>query len=92
MNSFLKNTAQHILSKHQDLRNLCIVLPNRRAGLFFTQHLGTLIEQATWLPEIKTIEDVFYQYAAQRPADELSLIFELYKVYQGIHPEPEAFD
>ncbi|SNS73683.1 PD-(D/E)XK nuclease superfamily protein [Belliella buryatensis] len=92
MNSFLKNTAQHILSKHQDLRNLCIVLPNRRAGLFFTQHLGTLIEQATWLPEIKTIEDVFYHYASQRPADELSLIFELYKVYQGIHPEPEAFD
>lgn len=92
MNSFLKNTAQSILSKHQNLQDLCIILPNRRAGLFFTQHLGTLISEPTWLPEIKTIEDIFYQYAGQRPADDLTLIFELYKVYQGIHPEPESFD
>ena len=92
MNSFLKNTAQSILSNHQNLQDLCIILPNRRAGLFFTQHLGTLINEPTWLPEIKTIEDIFYQYAGQRPADDLTLIFELYKVYQGIHPEPEPFD
>lgn len=92
MNSFLKNTAQDILSNHQNLQDICIILPNRRAGLFFTQHLGTLISEPTWLPEIKTIEDIFYQYAGQRPADDLTLIFELYKVYQGIHPEPEPFD
>ncbi|GAB2631147.1 PD-(D/E)XK nuclease family protein [Belliella aquatica] len=51
-----------------------------------------MINEPTWLPEIKTIEDIFYQYAGQRPADDLTLIFELYKVYQGIHPEPEPFD
>jgi len=67
-------------------------LPNRRAGLFFTQHLGALIDKPTWMPEVKTIEDVFYQYAGQRPADDLTLIFELYKVYQSLHPEPETFD
>ncbi len=92
MHSFLRNTAASILQEYQELQNLVIVLPNRRAGLFFTQHLGALIEKSTWMPEVKTIEDVFYQYAGQRPSDDLTLIFELYKVYQSLHPEPETFD
>lgn len=92
MHSFLRNTAASIIQKYQELQNLVIVLPNRRAGLFFTQHLGVLIKKPTWMPEVKTIEDVFYQYAGQRPSDDLTLIFELYKVYQSLHPEPETFD
>lgn len=92
MHSFLRNTAKQILEKHQDLQQLSIILPNRRAGLFFTQHLGALISEPTWMPEVKTIEDIFYQYAGQRPADELTLIFELYRVYRDIHPNPEDFD
>ena len=92
MHSFLRNTAATILQDYPELQNLTVVLPNRRAGLFFTQHLGALIDQPSWMPEIRTIEDVFYQYAGQRPADDLTLIFELYKVYQTLHPEPETFD
>lgn len=92
MHSFLRNTAREILEKHQNLQNLSIVLPNRRAGLFFTQHLGTLISEPTWMPEVKTIEDIFYHYAGLRPADDLTLIFELYRVYQDLHPAPEDFD
>ena len=92
MHSFLRNTAQEILEKHRDLQNLTIVLPNRRAGLFFTQHLGTLISEPMWMPEVKTIEDIFYHYAGQRPADDLTLIFELYRVYCDLHPAPEEFD
>ncbi len=92
MHSFLRNTAVDILAKHPDLQNLCIVLPNRRAGLFFTQHLGTLISEPIWMPEVRTIEDVFYLFAGQRPADDLTLIFELYQVYRDLHPAPEDFD
>ena len=92
MHSFLRNTAREILEKHQNLQNLSIILPNRRAGLFFTQHLGTLITEPMWMPEVKTIEDIFYQYAGQRPADDLTLIFELYRVYCDLHPAPEDFD
>ncbi|WP_373496414.1 PD-(D/E)XK nuclease family protein [Aquiflexum sp.] len=92
MHSFLRNTAQEIIQTYPELQNLVVVLPNRRAGLFFTKHLGTLIDKPTWMPEVKTIEDVFYQFAGQRPSDDLTLIFELYKVYQTLHPEPETFD
>lgn len=92
MHSFLRNTAQQLLEKHGNLQHITLVLPNRRAGLFFTQHLGTLISTPMWMPEVKTIEDLFYFHAGQRPADDLTLIFELYRVYKGIHPAPEAFD
>ncbi|PZX52787.1 PD-(D/E)XK nuclease superfamily protein [Algoriphagus ratkowskyi] len=92
MNSFLKNTALDLLNSGQSLKDMIIVLPNRRAGLFFTQHLGTLIDSPSWMPEIKTIEEVFYNHAGERPTDDLSLIFELYQVYKTLQPEPEDFD
>ncbi|MFC3417718.1 hypothetical protein [Algoriphagus hitonicola] len=92
MHNFLRQTASKILNQGIPLKNLVIVLPNRRAGLFFTQHLGALIEEPSWMPEIKTIEDVFYEFAEKRPADDLTLIFELYQVYVDLHPEPETFD
>lgn len=92
MHNFLRNTAEKILKESESLREVVVVLPNRRAGLFFTQHMGTLIDQPTWMPEVKTIEDVFYGFAGKRPADDLTLIFELYRVYGDLHPEPESFD
>ncbi|WP_143961740.1 PD-(D/E)XK nuclease family protein [Litoribacter populi] len=92
MHSFLRNTAQDILQSYPSLKEVTVVLPNRRAGLFFTQHLGKIIDKPQWLPEVKTIEDLFYGYAGNRPADNLTLIFELYKVYKKIHPAPEDFD
>jgi len=92
MQSFLKNVAQEILLEHQDLHRLVLVLPNRRAGIFLAKHLGTLIEEPRWMPQIKTIEGVFYGYAGKKPADQLTLIFELYKVYCSLNPSPESFD
>jgi hypothetical protein len=92
MHSFLKDIAAEILDSQVDLREVVVVLPNRRAGLFFTQHLGELIQEPVWMPEVKSIEDLFYGYAGQRPADDLTLIFLLYRVYQKIHPQPETFD
>jgi hypothetical protein len=92
MHSFLRNTAKEILDSGVDLQKVTVVLPNRRAGLFFTQHLGSLITEPTWMPEVKTIEDVFYDLAENRPADDLTMIFELYRVYQELNPEAETFD
>lgn len=92
MNSFLKNTAAELLASGRNMEDLVVVLPNRRAGLFFTQHLGSLIEKPTWMPEVKTIELVFYELAGQSPADDLTLIFELYRVYESLQAEAEDFD
>ena len=92
MNPFLKETAQKILESGRDLKQFTVVLPNRRAGLFFTRYMGELIEEPVWMPEVITIEQLFYRLAGNTPADELTLIFELYELYRQIQTEPEDFD
>ncbi len=92
MNSFLKATAKQILDSGRNPRELTLVLPNRRAGLFFTRYLGELIGEPIWMPEVRTIEQVFYGLAGNTPADELTLVFELYELYRQIQEEPEDFD
>jgi hypothetical protein len=92
MHSFLRTTAERILRDYQDMNQLVLVLPNRRAGLFLAKHLGTLITKPHWMPQIKTIEDVFYGLAGRKPTDQLTLIFELYRVYSSFNPTPEPFD
>lgn len=92
MNPFLKETAQKILKSGRDLKEITVVLPNRRAGLFFTRYLGELIEEPVWMPEVITIEQLFYRLAGNTPADDLTLIFELYELYRQIQTKPEDFD
>jgi hypothetical protein len=53
---FLKETAKALLDSGRDLKDIRLVLPNRRAGLFFTKYLGELIDQPVWMPEVLTID------------------------------------
>ncbi|PRY87977.1 PD-(D/E)XK nuclease family protein [Mongoliibacter ruber] len=92
MDSFLKDTAAQILHSGKDLKEIVVILPNRRAGLFFLRHLGTLIDEPIWMPEVKTVEQLFSGLAGQGASDDLSLVFELYEIYKQLQPEPEDFD
>ena len=89
---FLKETAQQLLESGRDLKDLRVVLPNRRAGLFFTKYLGELIQQPVWMPEVVTIEQLVYQLAQNTPTDDLSLVFELYEQYRTLQTDAEPFD
>lgn len=89
---FLKETAQQLLESGRDLKDLQVVLPNRRAGLFFTKYLGELIQQPVWMPEVITIEQLVYQLAGNTPTDDLTLVFELYEEYRTLQKDAEPFD
>lgn len=89
---FLKETAKALLDSGRDLKDIRLVLPNRRAGLFFTKYLGELIDQPVWMPEVLTIEQLVYQLAGNTPTDELTLVFELYEEYRQLQKDPEPFD
>ncbi|AWW29361.1 PD-(D/E)XK nuclease family protein [Echinicola strongylocentroti] len=92
MESFLKDTAADLLRKYDDMSKVAVVLPNRRAGLFFVQHLGQLIDRPQWMPAVLTVEELFYKLANKKPADQLTLIFELYRVYNELQADAEPFD
>jgi len=92
MDGFLKRTAADLLQRGIDLKNSQVILPNRRAGLFFTKYLGQLITKPAYMPKVITIEDFFYNIAGKRPADKLTLIYELYKVFKPLSGSEESFD
>lgn len=92
MDSFLKETAQTLLQSKRDLKGVKVILPNRRAGLFFIKYLSQLVDKPLWMPEVITIEDLFYQLADKKPADKLTLIYELYRVFQALTDRQESFD
>ncbi len=82
---FLKQTAQYLTSQFgDDLADLCIVLPNRRGGLFLRKYLAEEIGKVTWAPNIFSIEDFIAEISGLQEVDNLTLIFELYEVHREI--------
>ncbi|MBL4593740.1 MAG: PD-(D/E)XK nuclease family protein [Flavobacteriales bacterium] len=91
--TFLEKTAQHLIDNYSDnLSELCIVLPNKRAGLFLKQHLSKLIDKPIWLPAIIGTEELIEQLSDVEVIDNVTQLFELYAVYRESTKEPETFD
>jgi len=91
--TFLEKTAQHLIDNYSDnLSDLCIVSPNKRAGLFLKQHISKLINKPIWLPEIIGTEELIEQLSDVEVIDNVEQLFELYNVYRATTKEPETFD
>ena len=93
MNSFLYRIAQIYFKNHgDDVSRFTFVFPNRRAGLFFQQHLSVIAGRPIFSPEIITINDCFAQATTWQTADKLSMLFRLYKIYRKLSKSDESFD
>lgn len=93
MNYFLKDVASYLFTLNQgDFRNTIIVFPNRRARLFFNKHLSDLTDKPLWSPQYYSISDFVAKYSGVQIADQLTLIFQLYKVYIKVTGSQETFD
>ena len=93
METFLKKTAQHLIETYADsISDICIVLPNKRAGLFLKQHFSTLIDKPIWLPEILGAEELIEQLSDVEIIDNVTQLFELYTAYLSTEKEPESFE
>jgi len=91
--TFLEKTAQHLVATYpNNLSDLCIVLPNKRASLFLKQHLSKLINKPIWLPQIIGTEELIEQLSEVELIDNVTQLFELYSVYSRSMSEPEPFD
>ena len=82
---FLQSVAEHINKNYSDsLDSLCVVIPNRRGALYLKKHLGAMITEASWIPEILSAED-FVEKLSQIPAaGELALTFDLFGAYNKV--------
>jgi hypothetical protein len=90
---FLKELAQKCLTKYgNQSEKLTLVLPNKRAGLFFRKYLSELTDKPIWSPKILSIEEFILSFSNIKPADQNYLLFALYAVYKKKIKQAETFD
>jgi CRISPR/Cas system-associated exonuclease Cas4 (RecB family) len=94
METFLKLVANHLYSKYQnDIQDICMVFPGRRAGLFFMRHYKEFVkDKPLWVPPVRTISELISDMSNLQIADPVILIFELYKVFRVVRNSDETFD
>lgn len=79
-NSFLSRVADFILEHHSGNADLCVVLPNRRSGLFLKKIISEKITSTVWAPEIITIEEFTQRVSGLTIADKTEILIRLYEI------------
>jgi hypothetical protein len=83
--TFLHQLAKEILKNNFDnLSELVIVLPNKRAKVFLLDELKKLVSTNIFAPEIISIEEFIQDIAGIRSIDSVEVLFEFYDVYLSI--------
>ncbi len=91
--SFLQRVAQTFWrEKREQVSELTFVFPNRRAGLFFRKYLAEEAQKPLFAPAVLTINQLFQQLSQLQLADNIDLLFRLYKVYLSERKTEETFD
>ncbi len=94
MQPFLKQVSEKIYSNHRDeLENVAIIIPNKRAAVYIQKYLSESIDQAFFSPKITTINDWINENTAEQILSQTELLFIFYKVYVNYEKEKaESFD
>ncbi|MCR5352463.1 MAG: PD-(D/E)XK nuclease family protein [Bacteroidales bacterium] len=92
MTSFLEQVARHYYAEG-GVEDLCFIVPNRRAHLFFEKCLGKVAHEAHRVqcaPAIFTMDDFFYTLAGAHKTDQVPLLLELYECYKPLYEQQGA--
>lgn len=88
MHYFLEDLSHRLLEKYPDITGeLCVVTPNRRAGLFLQKHFASQVKKPLWAPDFFSIEDFINRISGFRVMDRMALLFEFYRVYHAIEKD-----
>lgn len=87
METFLGKVASYLLENYQNnLSEITVVFPNRRAGLFLKREFAERITKTIWLPKITTIEEALQNWTGFQLSDPLNLRLELLKIHHQLFP------
>ncbi|WP_340114092.1 PD-(D/E)XK nuclease family protein [Maribellus mangrovi] len=93
MERFLAQCARYIYKKHSDeLKDICLVFPNRRSGVFFTAYLQKELAVPSIGPKTTTVNELIASYSEWNAAEKLELISLLYDVFSKHTKTTETFD
>ena len=90
---FLGKVAKNLRDNHGDaMDRQIVVLPSRRAGLYLSRFLSRLSDKPQWSPMMLTVNELFHSFTDLTPADNETMIFELYGIYKQRFTEEMSFD
>lgn len=93
MQTFLDDIAAELLKQNgNDFSQTCIVLPNRRAGVFLRDAISKQSNKAIWAPAILSIEDFVFGLSSMVKADRTTLLFAFYEVYKQYAKDPQTIE
>lgn len=91
MKTFIEEVALKLYEKYGDeISSLTLVMPSKRARLFFAEALSKIAQRPIWEPDYTSIDDIMCELSALGKADKLRIIAELHKVYSKYHKEDFA--
>ncbi|MGL5938688.1 MAG: PD-(D/E)XK nuclease family protein [Phocaeicola sp.] len=93
MESFLKQVANNLYDcMDGNLGHVAVVFPNKRATLFFNEHLVELSDKPLWSPAYLSISELFRSLSSWELGDPIKLVCELYKQFQLHTQSKESLD
>jgi CRISPR/Cas system-associated exonuclease Cas4 (RecB family) len=93
MKTFLEDIAEELLKGGgNDFSKTCIVLPNRRAGVFLRDAISRQNTKAIWAPTVLSIEDFVFSLSDLAKADQTTLLFSFYEVYKQSVSDPQTIE
>ncbi|WP_370087178.1 PD-(D/E)XK nuclease family protein [Ekhidna sp.] len=91
--TFLSQVAEHLITHHnENLGDVTVVFPNRRAGLFLKKHLSKKVDKPVWSPTVLSLEDFLFRFSKTKKTDTLTLVFELFEAFKEHQPASEGFE
>jgi hypothetical protein len=81
---FLEELAEHIHANYSNPGKICIVSPNKRAGIFLRKYLSEKYHKPVFSPTIFGIEDFFLHLSGFTIADKFEQLFIFYRIHLQI--------
>lgn len=83
MTSFLELVSRDLVRKWGNkLNHVVVVLPGKRASLFFDRQLYKAAEGPVWAPSYLTIDQLFMQFSSLEKCQPVRLVCILYRIYK----------
>ena len=94
MKTFIEETVTSIINSHSNIDELIIVLPSRRAGVFFKETLTAQLKVPLLAPQIFSIEEFIQEISSFKIAPSLTVLIEFYTIYRDYTPKEylDSFD
>ncbi len=93
MPSFLHHVAASLQQRFgNNLSNLVVVFPGKRASLFLDQALAELSPSPVWTPTYRTISELFAEASPYTLCDPVESVCRLYRAYAAHVQDPQSLD